>query len=134
MAASPRSEAGLDPVAVSRLIALGRVGIGVALVVAPGLFPRLVAGTTPREDAIAMTRIAGARDLGMGLGAALAARGGASPELRRWVAASALADAVDALAIARSGSFRPVPRLLAAAAGGSAAVLGLLAVRRLPGT
>jgi hypothetical protein len=116
-----------DPVALARLIAAGRVAIGLGLVAVPGLFSRVVGGVEPREDAVALARIAGARDLGMGVGALLAARGGATPELRRWVAASAFADAVDAVAIARSRSFPLLPRLAAVSAGAAAALLGALA-------
>jgi hypothetical protein len=131
MSPSP-TVAGVDAVALGRLIAAGRVAIGATLVLAPSVFPRLVAGSAVRQDVIALARIAGARDLSMGVGALLAARHDATPELRRWVAASAFADAVDAVAVARSDGFRPLARLAAVAAGTSAAVLGALVSRALP--
>lgn len=121
-----------DPVALARAVGLVRVAIGVGLVVAPSLWSRLLGGVPPRQDAVAAARIAGARDLGMGLGAVLAAREGATPELRRWVGASALADAVDAFAVARSDTFRALPRWAAVGAGTTATALGLLARRHLP--
>jgi hypothetical protein len=132
MTALSRSPSSADPVQLGRLIAAGRVAIGIALVAAPGLFPRLVAGTGSRQDVLALARIAGARDLGMGVGTLLAARHGATPELRRWMAASAFADGVDALAIARSSTFLGLPRLASVAAGTSAAVLGAVVCRQLP--
>lgn len=121
-----------DPVALSRALGLLRVGIGVGLLAFPGLFPRVLAGAAPRDDVTAAARIAGARDLGMGLGALAAAQGGPSAELRRWAAASAVADALDAVAMARARSLRAVPRRLAMTAGLGAALVGVVAVRRLP--
>jgi hypothetical protein len=127
-----RTVAGRDPVALARGIAYGRIAIGLALVAAPSLWSRVVAGTPPRQDALAAARIAGARDLGMGIGTALAARRGTPAELRRWVDASALADGIDALTFLRSTSFPLLPRLAALTAVTSATVAGVLVRRALP--
>ncbi len=124
--------AAADPVAIARGIAVGRIAVGIVLVVLPSVFSRVIAGVPPRQDATAAARIAGARDLGLGIGTVLAARQGGTPELRRWVEASALADGIDVLAFLRSGSFRRLPRLGSILAATGATVAGGVAARQLP--
>ena len=93
-------------------VAGGRVAIGVASLLAPGL----VARTLTRGDGDGtrlFARMVGARDLGLGLGVLIALDRGAP--VRGWLEASALVDGVDA--VHDGGRFKP-------AAHGRAAVQG----------
>jgi hypothetical protein len=106
-----------------RALAAGRVAVGAALTVAPGLTGRTWIGPVARQREVkVVVRAMGGRDLAMGLGTLQALeRGG---DVRSWVVLSAACDAVDTaatlLAIRRLGP-RAVPVLLTAAA---AAVAG----------
>lgn len=113
-----------------RGIALARVAIGVAATLAPVTAGRFQFGAATPVEAITV-RMLGARDLGLGLGALLAAPHD-SAALRGWAEAGALADAVDAVAFARSGRRAGVraSRLVTLVAASSAAC-GMWAVRRL---
>lgn len=82
-------------------IALARIAIGVAATLAPGAASRIQFGSASPAQTLTI-RMLGARDLGLGLGALLAARHD-SAALRGWAEAGAIADAVDALAFASSG-------------------------------
>ena len=84
-----------------RGIALARVGIGVVATAAPYAGARFQFGAAPHAQAMTV-RMLGVRDLGLGLGALLAARHG-SAAMRGWAEAGALADAVDAAAFVRMG-------------------------------
>jgi hypothetical protein len=124
--------AGTAAVRIAQLIGGARIAVGVVAVLAPSAFPRYLARVAPRHEVTVPVRILGARDLALGMGAVLAAREGATPELRRWVEASALADAVDALAFVRAGTFPALPRAAAIVAATGATVLGGGAARQLP--
>jgi hypothetical protein len=83
---------------LARLVAWGRIGIGVGAVVAPSLSARPWIGAdagTPGSRLLA--RAMGGRDLALGLGA-LRGLGLSDRETRPWVALGGMADAVDALA------------------------------------
>jgi hypothetical protein len=82
---------------LARLVATGRVAIGVVAVVAPTLMARPWIGDpagSPTSRLLARTM--GGRDLALGLGG-LRALGFSDQELRPWVALGGAADAVDAL-------------------------------------
>lgn len=113
-----------------RGIALARVAIGVAATVAPYAGARFQFGAAPPAQAMTV-RMLGVRDLGLGLGALLAA-GHGSAAVRGWAQAGALADAVDAAAFVRMGPRAGVrgPRLTALVAASSAAC-SVWAARRL---
>jgi len=113
-----------------RGIAIARVGIGVVATLAPVVAARFQFGSATPATALTV-RMLGARDLGLGLGALLAERHG-SAALRGWAEAGALADAVDAVAFARSGRRAGVraTRLTTLVAGSSAAC-SMWAARRL---
>lgn len=111
--------------------ALGRVGIGAAMVAAPGLVARSWVGAVGSEPgARVLTTALGARDVAIGLGLVRALRGGgrAAP----WLRAAALADAADLAATIRARRDLPLPAVLGvgALAGGSVA-FGLYAERAL---
>jgi hypothetical protein len=122
----------MDPRDVATQHALGRVGMGVALVAVP----RLVAepwigraGAAPGTQVI--TAAMGARDLAIGLGTIRALRAGRGA--RPWLQAAVLADAVDLLATLRARRDLPafgVATVTAIAAGSAA--LGLWLHTRLP--
>lgn len=127
-----RPAPGPHAVRLARVIGAARIGIGVVAVLAPSIFPRLLVGVAPRQDVTVPVRILGARDLALGVGAVLAAREGATAELRRWVEASAFADAVDAFAFLRAGTFPALPRTASVLAAGGATLIGGGVARQLP--
>jgi hypothetical protein len=102
-------------------IALGRVAIGMVATLAPGAAARFQFGSASAAQTLTI-RMLGVRDLGLGVGALLAARHG-NAALRDWAHAGALADAVDAVAFATSGRRAHVraPRLTTLIAASSAA-------------
>ncbi|MGA3149155.1 MAG: hypothetical protein ABSF33_17025 [Acidimicrobiales bacterium] len=100
--------AGTSTQTLARLIASGRVAVGLAAVTAPTLMARpwigdASAGTASRL----LARTMGGRDLALGIGA-LRALSVSDQEARPWVALGGTADAVDALATAIA--FRSLPR------------------------
>lgn len=90
---------------VAKAMAAVRVGIGTAGMLAPGrlAWQVFLPGRQADEATTFPLRAAAARDLAMGLGAALASRQGPGP-LRGWLLAAALVDCCDALTITRSKS------------------------------
>lgn len=112
----------------ARLIAVARIGLGVAATLAPRLVGRALMADRDGSGAVA-ARMLGGRDLALGLGALLAARRGPGA-LRGWVEAGALADGIDAAAFAldrRPGALRRA--LTVVVAGGAAALSVWLAPR-----
>ncbi len=113
----------MDHRAVARMTAAGRVAVGVALLVAPGLVAGSWAGADCRRPgAKVLARALGARDLVLGLGV-LAALERGDEHAATWVQAGAFADATDAAATALA--LRHLPRVsglgvLAIAAGSAA--------------
>jgi hypothetical protein len=122
----------LDASQASRAMAAVRLGIGAIGLLAPGrLAWRLfVQGRRIDEATALVLRAAAARDLALGLGAALASKRGPGP-LRGWMLAAALVDCCDALAMARSKSASPAVRALAALVSGLSASAELLVARQL---
>jgi hypothetical protein len=112
-------------------IAAGRVGIGVGALLATG--PALRALGFPPADGAArsLARLAGGRDIALGL-LAIAARDDRRA-LRTATLVAAAVDAADAVSLGLAGA-DPATRkagLLGSASGGSAALAGLWAWRRL---
>jgi hypothetical protein len=84
----------MDAHVIARVHALGRVAIGAAFVLAPGLAAPAWAGAAgTRPGAQVLASAMGARDLGIGLGALRAV--GEGHGARPWLRAGLLADAVD---------------------------------------
>jgi hypothetical protein len=76
-------------------LAGGRIAIGVMSLLAPGLVGRTMTGPDGATGATRLfARVAGARDLGLGLGVLLAMDRGAP--VRGWLEASAVVDGIDA--------------------------------------
>lgn len=116
---------------LARLIALARIGLGVAATFAPRLTGRALLADTDGTSAEAV-RMLGGRDAALGVGALLAARRGTGA-LRGWVEAGALADAVDAVAFATSRRTSPMLRGFTILVAGGSAVVSVLLARRLGG-
>lgn len=105
-------------------IALGRIGFGVAYLARPALAEPTWIGRAGRKPGTqAIVRSLGARDIGIGAGALRALVRRDDEDAVAWLAASALADAVDAAATwgARSAVGTQRAAKVLAVAGGSAA-------------
>ena len=101
------------------VLAAGRAGLGVALVLRPGLLPAGLGASRPGADwAVQML---GAREIGLGLGALVAGRRGDRRAGRLWLAAGLLSDATDAVVLSRAAGAGAVSR------GPGLAVVGLAA-------
>ena len=122
----------LDAAQVSRAMAAVRLGIGAIGLLAPGrLAWRLFLQGRPIDEATALVlRGSAARDLALGLGAALASQRGPGP-VRGWLLAAALVDCCDALAMAKSKSASPAARASAVVVSGLSASAELLLAEQL---
>jgi hypothetical protein len=79
-------------------LACGRIAIGVASLLAPGLVGRTMTGRDGSEGGTRLfARMVGARDLALGLGVLVALERGAP--VRGWLEASAVVDGIDAAAV-----------------------------------
>jgi hypothetical protein len=110
-------------------IARGRIVTGLAMLVLPGVMLRILFGrhaSTPSARVLA--RMFGAREFVLGVGTVTSVK--ERTQDAEWVSASAVADAVDGLAMAFSPG---VPRRSrpAALVGTAAALLGIQAARQL---
>jgi hypothetical protein len=114
---------------IARLVAVGRVGFGVALVVAPERVTSLWLGSDAgRPAARVVTRGLGARDLALGAGALAAT----DSQLQPWVAAAIVADTADLVATVAAGKSLPLTgRALVAVIAAGGAVLGTIALAGL---
>ena len=111
--------------------ARGRIAVGAAFFLAPGLAGRLWIGDDARRRAVkVLARAFGARDLAIGLGVVIALDRGAP--VRGWLEAGVLSDTLDFSASLLAG--KSIPRDLrrfALALGGGSAALGALLSRAL---
>jgi hypothetical protein len=99
-------------------IGLVRLGAGLALGGAPRSFLRWERDIPAGSSMVLLMRTVGIRDLAIGAGTVLAAWSGTTRELRRWVGAGLLSDALDVgagLAAARTTGVRGVASALVAA-------------------
>jgi hypothetical protein len=121
---------GMDDAKIALTLARGRIAFGVVAVVAPGLTARLLGGRKASGVESLLTRMLGARDLTLGLGAVIALDRGAP--VRGWIEGAAVSDAVDATAslLARKHMSRGGFKGTLALASGSA-LLGAYLSRRL---
>lgn len=114
----------------ARLVAAGRIGFGVALILTPERV------TTPwlgldagRAGTRVVSRGLGARDLALGAGALTVPKS----QLRLWVAAGIVADTADLVATVTAGDSLPLAgRVLVGAVASGGAVLGVMALVGLP--
>jgi hypothetical protein len=73
-----------------------RAGVGVALLVAPGVPLRVAGGDEPTGAALLLMRTIGIRDLVLGLGTVLATRSVDPADVGRWSAMTLASDSLDA--------------------------------------
>jgi hypothetical protein len=107
----------------ARAMAAGRILVGVALCAAPDLVAWWAGDDVRGPGGRVVVRAAGGRDVALGLGT-LASSGDAE-QLRRWLVASSVADAVDfatTLAGPRTPGRNAVLAMAAAAAAGGLAL------------
>ena len=113
----------------ARLVAAGRIGFGLALIVSPGRVTALwLGGDADRAGTQVVTRGLGARDLALGVGALAAPESALWP----WVAAAIVADTADLVATVAAGDSLPLTgRILTGALASGAAALGVIALAGL---
>lgn len=112
----------MDDAKLALTLARARIGIGITLVLAPGLSARMLSGRKAAGVEPLLTRMLGARDLMLGMGTVIALDRGAP--VRGWVEASSASDVADSLAclLARSRmSSRAFSATVVIAAGSAAA-------------
>jgi hypothetical protein len=111
--------------------ARGRMLVGAAFVLAPGVAGRLwIGGDAARRPVKVLGRAFGVRDLALGLGVVIALDRGAP--VRGWIEAGVLSDAVDVSAALLAGDSIPANiRRGALALGASSALIGAALARQL---
>jgi hypothetical protein len=121
----------VEPRDLARAHAAGRIAVGAAFVLLPGLAGRLWIGSDARRRAVkVLGRAFGGRDLVLGLGVAIALERGAP--VRGWVEGGVLSDAVDVAATLAAGdSIPPGVRRGALALGVGSTLLGTALARAL---
>jgi hypothetical protein len=114
---------------IGRVVAAGRVGFGVALMLTPQrLTTPWLGSDAARPGTRVVTRGLGARDLALGAGALTAG----PADLPRWVAAGILADTADLAATVAAGDSLPLAgRVLVGAVAVAGAALGGVALAGL---
>jgi hypothetical protein len=110
----------------ARLVAAGRIGFGVALILTPGrVTAPWLGGDAGRAGTRVVSRGLGARDLALGAGALAVP----DAQLRPWVAAAIIADTADLVATLVAGDSLPLTgRLLVGAVASGGAALGAVAL------
>ncbi len=119
----------MDPRPLVRILAIGRIVVGAACVLAPEQVAERLLGKTGRKpEAQYMLRLFGVRDLVLGAGTLSALRD--SGAARRWLLAGAASDGVDLAATISARDSLPaqaVSGTIAAASGALAVGLGAVA-------
>jgi hypothetical protein len=107
-----------------------RAGIGVGMIVAPGVVLRISERERATPTSTLLLRTIGIRDLVLGLGVVAAARSDRADDLRRWTSMALASDSLDVTASVAAG--RSIGMRDSSAAAGLAilAVFGDLAVLR----
>jgi hypothetical protein len=95
---SPAASPTLRRSALGTAVGLVRIGAGIALAGSPRSFLRWENVDAPGSSMTLLMRTVGIRDLAVGLGTVLAARSGSPEDLRRWIGAGLLSDALDVVA------------------------------------
>ena len=121
----------MEPRDLAPAHARGRMLVGAAFVIAPGLAGRLWIGADAAQGSVkVLARAFGVRDLALGLGVVIALDRGTP--VRGWIEAGVLSDAVDFCASLLAGdSIPPDVRRGALALGASSALIGAALSRRL---
>jgi hypothetical protein len=119
----------MDPALLSRVSALGRLGIGAGLVAWPRLLTSAWVGDDAgRVSAQVLTRALGMRDLVIGAGTL----GSAGDEQQRWLTAALVADATDLAVTLGAGDALPLRgRVLVSLAAGAGVAMGVVALGAL---
>ena len=114
----------MDPRERALLHARGRIAVGAAFVLLPGLAGRMWIGSDAgRRPVKVLARAFGARDLAIGLGVVIALDRGTP--VRGWIEAGVLSDAADtAASLLAGGSIHPAIRWPAIAVGASSTAIG----------
>jgi|GEM_PF-3834933 len=120
----------IDPLTISRLIAAGRIAIGVTAFARPTVGGAAFRSGQLPPEGVDGWRLAGARDIALGVGVFMAGRR-APGRMRGWVEAGTLADAMDVVAFASSPGLRTAARVGGAAVAAGAAAVGILAAREI---
>jgi len=112
-------------------LARGRIALGLAAVVAPGLATRVMGGRRASNGiAPLFARMLGARDIALGLGTVIALDRG--KPVRGWLEGSALSDTVDFVACVLAREYMsPSIFGVAAGLGAGSALAGVFLSRRL---
>lgn len=116
----------MDPRSLIRLLACGRIGLGMALFAAPRTAARLWLGREVSPAAGVLARGLGARDLALGIGMLVTADDGG--DVDPWMDAGVVADTADAVAVMMAREHldaRVVAGTMAVALGAAAAGLAL---------
>lgn len=121
---------GIDPMTLARGVAVARIAVGAALLLAPRWVTQPWLRGTPAPDAVTAWRVAGSRDIALGVGTAMAVKHGSSG-LRGWLEAGALADGLDVLSLLRDQSLQPAARTASLVPAAATAALGGYLARRL---
>ncbi len=79
----------------SRAVGWIRVGVGILLTGAPGMFVERFVEDESSGSLVLFTRTVGIRDLALGLGTLAAERSGGTDDLQRWVRAGLVSDSLD---------------------------------------
>jgi hypothetical protein len=121
----------MEPRHLALAHARGRMLVGAAFVLAPGLAGRhWIGGDAARRSVKVLARAFGARDLALGLGVVIALDRGAP--VRGWIEGGALSDAVDVSATLLAGDSIPAGvRRGALALGAGSALLGAALARAI---
>ena len=109
----------MQPKLVLSAIAAGRVGLGALLLARPGIAGWFIGGETSTAAANVVTRVAGVRDVVIGVGT-LRALWTEGEDATPWVVGSAVCDATDAAAHAVALDHLPRGRNLVTTAGAAA--------------
>lgn len=111
------------------LAARGRIGIGLAAVVFPGLVTRLLLSDDVGPGVKAAARLVGIRDFVVGAGTVMALKDGSRPE--NWVGMSALIDMADGVVMFSSRGVSRRSRFLGAPFAWASGALHLRLAREL---
>ena len=118
-------------VKLAMMVARGRIAIGAAAVIVPGVATRIMGGKRGANGIGPLfARMLGARDIALGLGAVIALDRGAP--VRGWLEAAALADTADFVSCVLARDDMPQGVFEATAGlGAASAIAGIFLSRRL---
>ena len=120
----------LDERTIAKLLAAGRIGVGVGLLALPQVIGgRWVGPDGDRPGTRVLARALGVRDLALGAGVMAGLR--QDDPVKRWLALGVICDTVDLIATAAEPDIPMRGRLSTAVIAGAAALVGVRLVRAL---